>query len=326
MNNNRLFLLLLTVVGSLFILVGCGDGAEDTGAEGADYPKQAIEIYVPASPGGATDASARIIAKHINEYLGEDFIIINESGGGGTLAFETVRNDDTNGYKLLYFHQALHTGYATNRYEYPATDLTAIGTYSAVNQAYVVSADSPWDSLDDFVEDAKSNPGEYSFGAQLSGTTHFMGAMLAQEAGIEYDILDFGAESDRMAALLGGQIDMIVTSVGNAIEYVESGDFKVLAVLNEERDPAAPDFPTAVEQGYDIVFSITHALFGPSDLPENVIAALNEATAELAEDEAYIEALGNLGHVHVLNDSEATTDLIEREFNIIQDLGKELGF
>lgn len=304
------------------------DSSASDSSDSADisYPEQSIELYVPANPGGATDASARIMAEHIQQYLGGDLVVINEAGGGGTIAFETVRTADPDGYKLLYFHQALHTGYATDRFEHPATDLKAIGTFSAVNQAYVVSADSPWETLDDFVEDARANPGEYSFGAQLSGTTHFMGAMLLKEADIDFKILDFGTESERLSALLGNQVDMVVTSVGNAVEYAASGDFRVLAVLTEERDPIAPDFPTAKEQGYDVVFSLTHTLFGPKDLPDEIVAKLNQATEELAQDEEYISALDNLGHVHMLNDSEATMKFVEEEFEYIQDLGADLGF
>src|SRR5699024_12222955 len=100
----------------------------------------------------ATDASARIMAEHMQNYLGESIVVINEAGGGGTIAFEDVRTADSDGYKLLFFHQAMHTGYATDKFKHPATDLKAIGTYSAVNQAYVVRADSPWATLNDFVE------------------------------------------------------------------------------------------------------------------------------------------------------------------------------
>src|SRR5699024_7203428 len=232
----------------------------------------------------ATDASARIMAEHMQNYLGENIVGINEAGGGGTIAFEDVRTADPDGYKLLFFHQAMHTGYATDRFQHPATDLKAIGTFSAVNQAYVIGADAPWDTLEDFVNDAKENPGKYSFGAQLSGTTHFMAAMLGEEADIDFKILDFGTESERMAALLGKQVDMVVTSVQNAVEYVESGDFKVLAVLTDERTDEAPDFPTAKEQDYDIEFSLQHILYGPADLPDEVVKVLNDATEKLAED------------------------------------------
>lgn len=331
---------ILAILLGLFI-VGCSSSDEEVEAETETetngetdteqsseiaYPEKPIELMVPANPGGATDASARIMSEHLQNYLGESIVVINEAGGGGTIAFEDVRTADPDGYKLLFFHQAMHTGYATDRFDYPATDLKAIGTFSAVNQAYVVSADSSWDTLSDFVEDAEANPGELSFGAQLSGTTHFMGAMLAKEAGVDYKILDFGTESERMSALLGEQVDMVVTSVQNAVEYVDSGDFKVLAVLSDDRLDEAPDFPTAKEQGYDIEFSLQHTLYGPADLPDDIVKIINDATEELAADTNYVEALENLGHVHPLNNSEETTKMVAKEFEYLQELGKELGF
>lgn len=317
----------LLAVLCFFLFAGVAAGCGTTSSDQEKYPTRAIELYVPADPGGATDTSARIMAQYMKKYLGQDIVIINEGGGGGTIATETVRKAPPDGYKLLYFHEALLTGYATNKIKYdPVAELTAIGTYGSVNQAYVVSAKAPWNTLQDFVNDAKKNPDKYKFGAQLSATTHFMAAMLEQKAGIKFQILDSGSESERMAALLGGQLDIAVTSVKNALNYSKSGDFKVLAVLTEERDPLAPNFPTAKEQGYDIVISILHTLYGPKDLPANVVKAWNDATEKLAKDPEYIEALRKVGQVHVLKNSAEATEFAKKERDELFELGKQLGF
>lgn len=325
MKTNKVNLLFLsfTLLLSVF-LIGCGN--QESSSEAGNYPTKPVQLYVPANPGGGTDASARILQKYMQEYLGEELVIINEAGGGGTIATDTVRNSEPDGYNLLFFHQAFHTGKATNRFDYDATALKPIGTYSAVNMTLAVRADSPWSNLEEFVEDAKQNPGKYKFGAQFSGTTHFHAAMLEKEAGIDIDILDGGTGSERMAALLGGHIDMTVASMSEALQYTESGDFKILAVMSDEPDPLGPDFPTAIEQGYNIVLSITHTLYGPKDIPENVVQAWNAATERLAQDEDYNNDLTNIGQVHILKDSSETSEWVEKELNTIVDLGKELGF
>jgi tripartite-type tricarboxylate transporter receptor subunit TctC len=311
----------------LCILVGCSSAAnQGSASENPAYPNKPIEILVPANPGGQTDASARVVAEYMKKYLGGDIVVVNQAGGGGAIAFDNVMTAKPDGYKLLYFHQALHTGKATKKMQDDITSLRAIGTFSGVNQAFVVNASSPWTDLKEFVEDAKQRPGQVKFGGQLGGTTHFMGAMLGQEAGIEMQILDIGTESDRMAALLGGQIDMAVTGISNALQYVESGDFKVLAVLAEERDQAAPDYPTAKEQGFDVVFPIVHTLYGPKDLPDDIVEAWNKATEELAKDPAYVEGLAKTGQVHILKNGEEAAQAAQEELERIMQIGAKLGF
>ena len=333
----KMWTLLLCMTLVLTALAGCGQsdnaqgGSEPSsggnqGQSASDYPSQTIEIYVPANPGGQTDASARVIAEHMKKYLGGDIVVINQAAGGGTVAFETVKNAKPDGYKLLYFHQALHTARAAKKMDDDTRSLRAIGIFSAVDEALVVSAKAPWNNLKDFVEDAKNNPGKLKFGAELGGTTHFMGGMLAQAAGIELQILDVGSESDRVTALLGGQIDMAVTSVSNALNYLKSGDFKILAVISEERSTVAPEIPTAKEQGYDVVFPIVHTLYGPKDLPDSIVEAWNKATIELAKDPAYNEALKKIGQFHVLKNGKEAEEFSNSELDKILQLGQKLGF
>ena len=138
---------------------------------------------------------------------------------------------------------------------------------------------------------------------------------------------DVGAEADRMAAILGGHVDIVVTSVGNAINYVDSGDYKVLAVLTEERDEKAPDFLTAKEQGYDIVFSVVNVLYGPKGLPEDVLEAWNEATEKVVADNEYQEAIRNVQMIHdkAINNVE-TAQHVEESFQYILELAEALGY
>lgn len=344
--NKKLFSSLFLVLLSFVLLVGCnsnqssggseapaesdGGNQENTGSdskeEASSYPEKTIEVYIPYSPGGQTDTSARLMAEHISEYLGQKVVIINQTGGNGAVAMDTVLNAKPDGYKLFYSHQAMHTGYATDQYDIKATDYKEITTFTGVNEAYVVRSDAPWDNLKEFVEDAKANPGKYKYGADIGGTTHFMGGMLTNAADIDVKMIPAGGESERMAALLGGQVDVVVTSVGNAATYIESGDYKALAVLTEERDPKAPEIPTAKEQGYDIVFSVVHALFGPADLPADVVQKWNDAAKKLAENEDYLAAVEKIKHVHVSKNAEETEAFVKKEFDYIQELGKKLGY
>ena len=310
----------------VLILAACStsEGKQATESDIAAYPNQTIEIYVPASPGGQTDTAARVMAKHLPKYLEANIVIVNQATAGGALAFENVRASDKDGYKLLFHHQALHTAHAVRQLEHSTDELTAIGTYSSVNQVFVVSANSPFDTLGDLVAFAEENPNEVTYGSQIGGTTHFMGELLGIESGTEIKILDVGSESDRMTGLLGGQIDLAVTGVGNVLNYVESGDFKAIGVLADERDELAPELETTVEQGYDVQFPVVHTLYGPGDMPEEIVEKWNEATEKLAEDEAYNEELEKTFQQHTLMNSEETTIFSQEEMKKAQRIADEL--
>ncbi|SDJ14715.1 tripartite tricarboxylate transporter substrate binding protein [Natribacillus halophilus] len=309
------------------LLVACGEGTAGDTEEVDSYPQEPVEINIPASPGGGTDNGARLLSQHLPEYLeeDEDITVINEDGGGGTLAFNNVHTSEQEGHELFYWHQAVHSGYVTDQFESPATELTPITTFDELGQVYVVSADSPWETLEEFVEDASENPGELQFGAEMGGTTHFMAAMLELEADIDLDIQESGDESERMSALLGGQMDMVVTGVGNAIEYVESGDFAALGVLSEEPDELAPDMPTTVEQGYDIEFSAVQTLFGPPDMPDYAVDAVDEAVNEMLEDEDIISQLEDIGHTPAPQSHEETVQMVEEDLEEFEQIANELG-
>ncbi|MFB4160928.1 tripartite tricarboxylate transporter substrate binding protein [Geomicrobium sp. JSM 1781026] len=319
-------LVFITLMLITLILTGCTSENEAAVSEAAieSYPNQTIELYVPASPGGQSDAGARVLARHMGKYMDSDFVIVNQDAAGGALAFENVYRAPSDGYKLLYYHQALHTSYAVGQLDYPALDMQPIGTFAGINQVFVTRADAPWDSLNELVEVARQEPYGVLYGGQIGGTTHFMGEQLSQVADVDIKVLDVGGESDRMTALLGGQIDFVSTGIGNAINYVNSGDFKALAVLSEERDPLAPDVPTALEQGYDVQFPIVHTLYGPSGLPDEIVEQWNEATVQLSEDEEYIEDLATTFQNHVLMDHVEAATYNEEELRKAEDIAEQL--
>ncbi|MFZ4453732.1 tripartite tricarboxylate transporter substrate binding protein [Salibacterium aidingense] len=299
---------------------------ESSKSEDNSYPEETIEIYVPFDPGGPTDNSARIVAEEMPDILGEDIAVVNQTGGGGNTAINSVVNSDSEGYDFFYGHQALFSGIATGNIEYELSDLTPITTFSSSTQALVVSSNSGWEDLDDVVEAAEEKPDEYNLATDFGGATHFLGGMFLEEADIDINMVEAGAESERMSSILGGQVDMTFTSGSNAAEYQESGDFNVLGVFADEGDVVLPDVPTASEQGYDVDFPITHVLYGPADLDDSVVEAWNKATEQLTQDEGYTESLNNIGHQHEYKTQEETGQFVEENFQYIEDLKGQLGY
>src|SRR5690625_1345454 len=150
---------------ALLLVIGCSssnDGGNDEKKEatGADYPEREIEIYVPASAGGSTDATARLATEYLKDILGQNLVIVNQTGGGGATAAATVDTADADGHTLLYYHQAIDAGHAMNQIEQGTGDFTALGVTGDANRVLAVLPGSGWENLDDFVAEAKENTGE----------------------------------------------------------------------------------------------------------------------------------------------------------------------
>lgn len=328
----RYLVLLLTLAVFTVLLVGCAarpgqqqpQSSEPTKQE-VKYPTKTIQLLVPYKAGGATDTSARIIAQFLEEQLGVPVVVVNQTAAGGMVACETVRTAAPDGYTLLYEHLPISTRPQTGLYEYTYKDFTPISTGSVVNQTILCDINAPWNSLKDFVADAKANPGKYSFGMQTGGSSHFHAAALMNAAGIELKLLEAGGEAEKLAALQGGHLHLIQATVGAAREYAAAKKMKVLAVSAPERDPLAPDFPTAREQGYDIVIQSQHYILGPKGLPEDVVKVLSEALAEFGKSPENIEKLNKVGQNWVYKTPEETRQMLERELEMVGKLAEKLG-
>jgi len=326
--NKKFLFTVFSILTIVFIISACSDTTSNSEASdnaNADYPEKTIELIIPYSPGGQTDIAARIFAEHMQKHIDNEIVVVNETGSGGAAAVNTVMKSDPDGYKLLFHHDAIHTQHAMGQLKQTYEDFVPIDVSVQVNEALVVNSDAPWDDLEDFVEDAKSNPGEIVYGADIGGTTHFIGGMLEESAGIDLDMQDFGDESDRMSAMLGGHVDITSPSLINSVDYEESGDYKILAAVSEERDPSAPDIPTAKEQGFDVVFPITHMLYGPKELSQDTIEFWEDAIDELIDDEEYQEALDDVGMHHSDKvTSKESEEFAEEKFKEIQEIGEHI--
>jgi tripartite-type tricarboxylate transporter receptor subunit TctC len=289
------------------------------------YPSENIQVISPTRAGGATDASARIIAQYIQETLKNPVVVVNQDGGGGSVGSETVRTAKPDGYKLLYNHTMLPCNYHSGKYAYSYRDFTPIATMAHVSQTIAVRSDAPWNTLADLVKDAKNNPGKYIFGVQFGSVSNFVAGTLISVAGVDFKLVDSGGEAEKLAALQGGHLDIIQATVGASRQYVAAGKMKVLAVASGERDSLAPEFLTAREQGYDVSLPTMHTLYGPKGLPEEVIKVLHGVFARMGQDKDFLEKLNKAGQNYVYRNFEETQEFVKNEDAIIEAVAKKLG-
>lgn len=279
------FIKLVCVLSMLAIAVtGCSNGSSNGNDSGNEWPTKAVEIVVPFSAGGDTDFNARVLAKYLEEELGQPFVITNVTGSGGTLASAKVKDSKADGYSVLYSHVAVNISQAANVVDFGYEDFE-MGpiTAKSIGDVILVRGDSPWNSIEDMIEDTKANPGKYKVAANTGATTHWVAIGLLN-AGAELNVVDSGSASDRIPALLGGHVDIICNSLSSVKDYIETGDFKPLAIANFERTPEFPEIPTLKESGVDVEFECSYTMMFPKGTDEAIIDKMNNAVKNIVEN------------------------------------------
>lgn len=263
--------------------------AENTGdaaaaEEDIDYPTDAIQVIVPVKAGGDTDANARLLAQYMEPELGVSMPIVNVAGSSGTVGMEQVRSAEPDGYNCLFFHAEAMIPEITGLIDYQLDEFKMAGVCLQANTTLLVTHnDSGFTTLDEFLEAAKAAPGTIEFGMATGGYPNLIGVALEETAGIDLNLVDIGGNADKIAALAGHNTDIINVEYALVKDYLETGEFIALAVLNEERNPLFDDIPTAKEQGLDMVFGKFFFAAFPKETPDAIVnkfsAAMEKAVA-----------------------------------------------
>lgn len=318
-------LLVFFVFGSL-----SAQGQQEMADTGEDWPSGNVTIVCSSRAGGFADYHARTLADYIQRTTGEATAVLNISEGGGSVGAETVRVADPDGLTLYYMHDSFPiTCYTGVTNIDPDVDMTPIRpVVNPGNNAIVVRSDAPWDSLDELVADAKNRPNEILWGAMAGATTHFMKAKFEEASETQFKLVDAGSEPEKVTALLGGHIDICNVGMRNADQYTKSGDMKVLCITGKEKDPVFPEFPTAIEQGYDFFWDGEFYLYGPAGMSDELVDTINNALIGYGtKDEVSRNALAKYGTFLV---TERTTEealaFMKDRHATLKAMAKELGF
>jgi tripartite-type tricarboxylate transporter receptor subunit TctC len=281
------------MIGSvLAALAACVFAATNvTPAPAQEWPQRTIRVIVAFGPGGGTDIIGRIIAQALQEKLGQPVVVENRPGAAGTLGNEAVARADKDGYTLGIMTAGQIIAAVMNkslRYD----TLTAFEPISLVATAGVIMVtrpDFPAADVKALVALAKANPGKLTFGSPGFGATqHFTGELFKQIAGVDMLHVPYRGSPEAIAALLGGQVDVLFETVSAVLGQVASGQLKALAVTGKDRFPAVPQVPAAIESGILPGFDVTtwYGFFAPRGTPAMIIDKLNRTiNAIIAEPE-----------------------------------------
>jgi len=161
----------------------------------------------------------------------------------------------------------------------------------SIGDAILVRADAPWDTLEELIADTQENPGKYKIAANTGATTHWV-AIGLQNAGAEFNVVDSGSASDRIPALLGGHVDVICNSLSSVKDYLDTGEFKALAIANSERITEYPDIPTLSESGVEVEFECSYTVMFPKGTDKEIIEKISESIKDIVENnEEYKEEI-----------------------------------
>jgi tripartite-type tricarboxylate transporter receptor subunit TctC len=247
-----------------------------------DYPVRPVTLVVPFPPGGSTSIVARIVADKMSDTLGQQIVIDNRGGAGGTVATRQVARTAPDGYTiLLAYSGTLATGpslYPDVGYD-PRTDFAPIGLIGAAPTVLVVYPSFPPQSLKELIAFAKANPGTINYSSAGIGTVgHIAGELLATLTDIKIVHVPYKGTGPALTDLLGGHVNMSFTPIPAAIGHVRSGALRALAVTSEQRSDLAPEIPTAAEAGLPgLVAELRYGLVAPAGTPQPIIERLNRA-------------------------------------------------
>ncbi len=268
-------------------------------AQGA-YPSRPITIIVPFAAGGPTDAITRIVAQHMSQTLGQQLVVENVVGAGGTTGGTRAARATNDGYTLITGHMGTHAAsvalYPDLQY-HPEKDFEPVGLLAGTPILILAKKDFPAKDLKEFVAQVKANSAKMNQAhAGVGSVSHISCILLNSQLGAKPVGIPFNGTGPAMNALIAGQIDYMCDQIVNAVPQINAGTIKAYAVATPERNPSLPNLPTTKEAGLpEFQASAWNAIFAPKGTPEPILVKLNDAVVKALSDDAVRKRLSDLG-------------------------------
>jgi tripartite-type tricarboxylate transporter receptor subunit TctC len=295
----------------------------------AGYPDRIIRIVVPFAPGGGTDVVARTLAQEMAKDLGASIIIENKPGAGTIIGTQAVATSAPDGYTLLMgtFANAVNPSLNAKLPYDPHNDFAAVALVARSFNIVVVNPASPIKSIADLIAAARAEPDKLSYGTYGTGTSaHLAGELFKHMVKVNLTTVPYKGAAPAITDLLGGQIQVIFTTVASAASLIEAGQLRAIAVTSAERSPAFPQLPTVSEAGVPgYAAEAWYGLYAPARTPPDIIDRLNKSAAKAVQFDAFKKLGVNEGLVMVAQPPQVLDRYFdveeERWRQVIQDAG-----
>ena len=290
------------------IVAGCG-GGEDA----PSYPSRPVTLVVPFSAGGPTDVLARTLAPPMSASLGQNVVIENKPGAGGTIGAGHVARAQPDGYTLLLHHNGMATSqalYSNLAYD-PLGSFAYIGQVADVPMTLIGRHDLPPHSVQELIAYVTQNRRTINVAQAGAGAVSHLCALLLQQAlGIEFTTVPFQGTAPALVALAGGHVDLLCDQTTQTIPHIHGGRVKLYAVTTRSRIAALPDTPTLQESGlpgFEVV--VWHGVYAPKGTPQAVLGKVNAALRAALTDPAVTQRFAELGAQVVAQDKQTPAGL-----------------
>ena len=262
------------------------------------YPSRNVTIIVPLAAGSGTDIMARVLATGLTAKFGKSFIVENRPGANAITGAEYAARQPNDGYTLMFGGNGTHSAnpHLSKNIKYdPIKDFTPIARLATAGAVLLVLPDSPYKSMADIVRGAKANPGKLSYGAPNVGS--LIGSETIKKVmGLDITRVPYRATPQAMTDVIAGVITMAFVDVAGALSNVTGGKARALVITSAKRSALLPDVPTMQEAGFkDFDLTYWTGLFGPANLPKDVVATLDRAASEIMGEKSMQDAVRALG-------------------------------
>ncbi|MFN4017329.1 MAG: Bug family tripartite tricarboxylate transporter substrate binding protein [Reyranella sp.] len=277
----------------------------------AQYPDKPIRLVVPFPPGGPTDVFARVLSVALGEQLGQQVVIENKGGAGGTVGTDLVAKAKSDGYTLLFGTAATHginvSLYSQLPYD-PLKDFELVALAGLVPMVLLVPPEQPR-TLPELIAKLKAEKGKSSYASSGNGTTnHLAGELFKTRAGVEATHVPYRGSGPALQDLMGGRVTFMFDSFGTSLEQIKAGKLYAVIIMADKRSQARPEVPTSAEAGLaGFVGGTWNIVAVPAGTPKPIVDRLNTAINKALVSPAVAERLQQLGIEAVTDSTPAST-------------------
>lgn len=311
----------------LFFMMGCNSnndntsegGLADGNGESEDFPNGNVNLSVFSSAGGSGDIFSRELARILDEEtdFDENVIVENRDGGSGAIAINHMLGEPADGHTLLFHSTTAPLTMASGELEFTPDDIQPLAMMASDNLGFFVTEDSPYETLDDFIQDAEENPGGVNaVSSQTYGINHYFALEFMEAVEIDLNYIAYAGGAEAMTSLLGGNGDVLVSSFDVANPQVEAGEVRPLATTGSERRDDHPDTPTFTELNLDELeeLIIWRGLFVHPDTPEEIQDRWAEILEEVTETDGFAEYTENTDQQIDFNSGEDFEEIFQSDY------------
>ncbi|WP_201716062.1 tripartite tricarboxylate transporter substrate binding protein [Rossellomorea arthrocnemi] len=319
----------------LVVTTACGssDSASNSESDGEWTPSKPIEVVAPAGAGGGWDTTARTVSKVMEEQkiIDQRMAVVNKPGGGGSVGWSYINGKEGDNHTMFVTSPPIFFVPLNGQSTLSHKDFTPIAGVIADYAAFVVDADSPYDTMNDLVDALKKDPTSVSIvGVSSPGSMdHMQFVKAVKAAGVDVKKLKYVSAQDGsgMSMLLGGKVDVYSTGLAEASEQARAGKVKVLAITAPERleGDTVSEFPTLKEQGIDDEFVVWRGFLGPKDMDPEAVLYYEKAFKEMIETDQWKEMRDKFGWTDNYMSSEEFGQFLDEEYEEIEELMEEIG-